>query len=323
MVVATLDHVDMRGERGQAAVEWVAVILVAAIGLGALAAVAPVDGRSLGGLVAHRFTCAVTRACDDGDDALVRAYGRADAELVRRHLPGFVFEPGERQLPVDWRECRDIACATAADDRDLDVHRTDAGRQATVFTHLLRRGDHTYVQYWAYYPDSNTAIAGSDRLWERIPLAQLAGKALTGSTQYPGYHRDDWEGIAVRIDGEGRAETRVTSHGHWQWCKQSRCGGRWGPATGWTRVSRGSHAAHVPLDARPTGFVRAVTPVPTGYRYVPLIPGRDLHERTTTSAGIRLIPLESLPRRAYRRLDPDISPPWEKDAYHDPESSES
>ena len=52
----------------------------------------------------------------------------------------------------------------------------------------------------------------------------------------------------MRIDRDGRAAVRSTSHGHWQWCKQAACRDRWGPRTGWTRVSRGSHAGHIPLD---------------------------------------------------------------------------
>ena len=31
---------------------------------------------------------------------------------------------------------------------------------------------------------------------------------------YPGYHDDDWEGHVVRIDRDGRAAVRSTSHGH-------------------------------------------------------------------------------------------------------------
>ncbi|HEX2161425.1 MAG TPA: hypothetical protein VHF88_06355 [Thermoleophilaceae bacterium] len=285
----------MTSERGQASVEWVALVLLVALATGGLLAAVPgVDGRSLGGALAHRLTCAVKGGCAD-NDALVRAYGARDAELVRRNLQGLVFEPGERQIPVDWRDCRAVPCAVAPDDRDLDVHRSAAGHRATVFTRLLRRGDRRYIQYWFYYPDSNTTWAGSDKIWRSAPLGQI-GQLVTGSERYPGYHPDDWEGAMVRVEADGRTAVRVTSHGHWQWCKRG-CEDRWGPATGWTRVSRGSHAGHVPLD-------RA-------------------RERTITADGIRLVPLESIDRSGYRRLDPGISPPWEKDAYENPESSES
>lgn len=305
----------MLREDGQATVEWVALLAIAAFVLGALAlAAGGVDGRSYGAALAHRIVCAAKGGCDDGDDALRRAYGERDADLVRRHLQGLVFEPGERQLPVDWRDCRAVDCATAADDRDLDVHRSDRGLPATVFTRLLRDGERRYVQYWLYFPDSNSTWAGSDKIWKHTPVGKVGG-LITGSDEYPGYHPDDWEGVTVRVDPDGSTAVRVTSHGHWQWCKRG-CSGAWGPATGWTRVSRGSHAGHVPTE--PLAGVRGRPPI-----HRRSLPGRDLRERTTSAEGIRLVPLETIDRRAYRRLDPDISPPWEKDAYENPESAGS
>jgi hypothetical protein len=289
----------MVSQRGQATIEWVGLILIACVVLGGLTAAAvTVDGRALGGFLAHRLTCAARGGCDDGDAALARAYGARDAALVRRHAPSLVFEPGERQLPVDWRRCRSVDCASTSDDRDLDAHRTDAGMRATVFTRVQRRGGRRYIQYWTYYPDSNTTFAGSDRIWKLAgTLGRLSGKLPNGLPPYPGYHRDDWEATAVRLDRQGRAAVRVTSHGHWRWCKQRDCEGVWGRPTGWTRVSRGSHAGHVP-------------------------PRRE-RERTATAEGIRLIPLEGTDRRSYRRIDPDIAPPWQKDAYGNPESPDS
>jgi hypothetical protein len=56
---------------------------------------------------------------------------------------------------------------------------------------------------------------------------------------------------------------------------------------------------------------------------VPLLPGRDLDERSATGEGIRLVPLETLDRRRYRPLDPEVKPPWRKDAYRNPESGSS
>lgn len=289
----------MSSQRGQAAVEWVGVILIAGIVLAGLTAAAvTVDGRSFGGFLAHRWACAARGGCDDGDAGLQQAYGARDAALVRRHLPSLVFEPGERQLPVDWRRCRSVDCARTSDDRDLDGHRTDTGRRATVFTRLQRRDGRRYIQYWTYYPDSNTKLAGSDRIWKLAgTLGRLSGKLRNGLPPYPGYHRDDWEAAAVRLDGQGRPATRVTSHGHWRWCKPNVCEGLWGPPTGWARVSSGSHAGHVPP--------------------------RRARERTATAEGIRLVPLEGIDRRSYRRLDPDIAPPWQKDAYRNPESPDS
>jgi hypothetical protein len=58
-------------------------------------------------------------------------------------------------------------------------------------------------------------------------------------------------------------------------------------------------------------------------RWVPLLPGHDLHERTTTGEGLRLVPLETLDTRSYRSNDDAIEPPWQKDAYWDPDSDDS
>ena len=305
----------MRRERGQATIESVALALLVALALAAaLAAAAPhVDGRAFGGLLAHRLVCAVRGGCDDGDAELARAYGERDARLVRAFAPGLVYEPGERQLPVDWRRCRAVRCASAPDDRELDAHRSETGASATAFTRVVRRHGRLYLQYWLYYPDSNTTFASSDRLWHGL---RRAARTLGG---YPGFHRDDWEGYQVRIDRRGRVAVRATSHGHYQWCKWRSCRNVWGPGTGWTRVSRGSHAGHVPLG-------RAVALRGRGggrrprirSRYRALLPGRDLRERTTTADGLRLVPLESVARRGYRPLDRAVTPPWRKRVYRRP-----
>ena len=297
----------MGSEQGQAAIEWIGLVLLVALAFGALPlALIDVDGRSLGGLLAHRIVCAVKGGCDDGDAALARAYGVRDAELVRRNAPNIVYEHGEPSLPVDYRRCRSRGCSDAPDDHQLDAHRTSAGRRATVFVHVIRRGGRRYVQYWFYYPDSNTTWAGSDKLW------MLSGLALV--SRYPGFHPDDWEGYQVRIEPDGRVFARATSHGHYQGCKQSDCHNRWVPATGWTRVSRGSHAGHLPLD------IESHEPL----RLRPRYPGSDLHERTSTADGLRLIPLERIDKRRYRPLEKDgPRPPWRKRAWREPEGGTS
>ena len=306
----------MTSERGQASLEWIGLVLLVSLAAGGLAGVGPsVDGRSFGGFLSHRLVCAVKGGCDDGDGALARAYGMRDAALVRRHAPNIAYEPGERSLPVDYRRCRARRCADGPDDRDADVHRTEAGERATVFVRVIRRDGRTYLQYWLYYPDSNTTWAASDKLWERSVLGLVR--------RYPGWHRDDWEAYQVRIDRDGDVYARASSHGHYQGCKQRICRNRWIGSSGWTRVSRGSHAGHLPLEMRgrapgPGRTPHAVTP-----RFTPRYPGRDMRERTSTSEGLRLIPLETLDKRGYRPLDPGVKPPWRKKAYRDPESGSS
>jgi len=314
----------MRCERGQATIEWVGLVLLASLVLGALATAVPlVDGRSFGGFLSHRILCAIKGRCSNGDQALARAHAPPDAELLRRHAPELVYERGERQLPVDFRTCRAPGCSEAPDDPDLDVHRSTTGERATAFTNVMRRGGRTYLQYFLYYPDSNSTFAGSDVAWNSTPLRFIG--------DYPGFHRDDWEGYMVRLEADGRASVRSTSHGHHQYCKQAECENDWGPITGWTRVSRGSHAGHIPLDRRVApnreGGRLARRPGLGGagkrVRYRPQLPGIDLRERTTTGDGLRLISLEEVRNRPYRRLDPDIKPPWQKSLYRDPESPES
>ena len=279
----------MRGECGQASLEWVGAVLCVTVALGAAAAVAgDVDGRSYGGWLARSVVCAVRGGCAAERDAMVAAYGPRDAELVRRYVPSLVYEPGTHTLPVDFRTCRSHRCSDAPDDRDLDVHRSTRGaHRATAFTHVVRRGGETFVQYWLYYPDSTTTVANAAGAWNTA--RRLAGAWLP---EYPGYHPDDWESVQVRLGRDGRVQVRASSHHGYQWCKQRRCRNSWGPWTGWSRVSRGSHAGHVPE--------------------------RPARERTTTGAALRLVPLESLDAGAYEPLDPGITPPWRKRVYTDP-----
>lgn len=294
----------MRCERGQATIEWTGLVLLVSLAFTAVLAFGPrVDGRSFGGWLTHEIVCAVKGGCGPGDDELVAAYGAEDAELVRRYAPNIAYEPGTLAVPVDWRECREHRCADASPERGVDVARSHRGAPATAFTHLVRRDGRTYLQYWLYYPDSSTLHAGGT----------LNHKKL-------GYHLDDWEAYEVRLDDQGRAEARATAHGSWRnrkgapdgvrWlidqapprarrlypCELRNCG-EWGRWTGWTRVTRGSHAGHIPDDAS--------------------------GERSTAGARLTLVPLETLDRSAYRRYDEDIKPPWEKDAYHDPDGETS
>jgi hypothetical protein len=55
----------VRSERGQASVEWVGLLLLVALVLGALITRArDTEGRSLGELLAQRITCAGVRGCE-------------------------------------------------------------------------------------------------------------------------------------------------------------------------------------------------------------------------------------------------------------------
>ena len=322
-------------EAGQASLEWIGVVLLVALAAAALSAAPPVlDGRSFGGFLAHHVVCASTGRCHASERELERAYGEDDAARVRALAPNLVYERGERELPVDWRDCRRPRCASAPDDPALDSHSSRARARATAFTRVLRRRGRLYIQYWLYYPDSNSALAGSDRLWERSWILPRVRELVAGTPDYPGFHRDDWEGVFVRLDPDGSTWVRASSHGHFQSCKWRVCHDKWIRPTGWVRVTRGSHSGHVPLRLEPRPGARGESaripryiPPPGSparpLRRVPLLPGRDLNERSTTGEGLRLIPLETREKRHYRPLDDHVKPPWRKRAYTDPETDES
>src|SRR5205085_3524152 len=124
-----------------------------------------VDGRSYGGALARAIVCAVRGGCDDGRDALASAYGPGDAALVRQYAPNIVYEPGEKEIPIDYRQCRTTACGNAPGDRSLDVSQTDAGVPASAFTHVVHGAGQTYIQYWFYYPDPDNTWAASHKLY--------------------------------------------------------------------------------------------------------------------------------------------------------------
>jgi hypothetical protein len=287
-------------QRGQASVEWVGLLLLVSLALAAALAFVPaMDGRPLGAALARALVCSVKGDCHAEGVLLRRAYGERDAALVRAHAPNIVYEPGTLSLPVDYRRCRSHRCSDAPDDRDLDVYRSArGGRQATAFTHLVRRGGKTYIQYWLYYPDSPSTSMGSHGIIKRFygPLG----------IHDPFDHPDDWEGYQVRIDADGKIAGRSTRHGGYTSCKGSPeplpnwCKG-WGKANGWTRVSRGSHAGHIPDRT----------------------PGTGLRERSTAAPGIRLVPLETLDHDTYKPLPGGIKPPWTKDVYTHPAGNSS
>jgi len=114
-------------ERGQSTVEWVGLLLLVVLLLGALVATGVrVPGGSLARAVASRILCAVAIADSCGDEpALIAAYGDEVGRLVRDHMPTLAFEAGSRGLPVDWRRCRRTACGDGREEGA--VRRSDAG----------------------------------------------------------------------------------------------------------------------------------------------------------------------------------------------------
>ena len=102
-----------RSERGQATIEWVALIAVLALVLaGLVTAGVRVPGTALAEEVADQIACAVRLGSGcGGPGELTIAYGSEVGGLVAEHAPLLAYERGMRSLPVDFRQCAELACA--------------------------------------------------------------------------------------------------------------------------------------------------------------------------------------------------------------------
>jgi len=300
-------------ERGQGTVEWVGLVsLLCLTMVGMLATGVAVPGADLARAVAQRVLCAAELADGCGDEPLLIAtYGDEVGRLVRRHMPTIGFESGSRAVPVDYRRCRETACGDASDDGL--VHRTDERLPVTAFTHVVDcraaareeseaagddcsggRAGRLYLGYFLYFANSAT----------------LRGVPVVGDA---GEHRDDWESVWIRIDPDGSADERASSHDGYDYSLQdldwgsdagigflrdlaedldARHPNGWGPETGLLLVSGGSHAGNA-------------AGAPRGSRFTP---GRRVH----------LIPLEPIAADDHTTFA--VSPPWLKEVWRDPEA---
>lgn len=230
--------------------EWVGLVLLVALAVAGFAAVVGVGlpGVDLARALGAKMVCAVGLSGSGCEaDPLAEAYGRDLAAQVREQAPHLLYEDGMLELPVDYRRCRRDPCSIAGSPSG-EVWKTDDGLPATAFVHVVdcraesieaseregyecwgARAGHLYVQYWLYFPDSQTEPFG-----ER------------------GYHADDWESFQIRV-GE-QVDARASSHHSYNydggienwptdagvWTKPG-----WGPYSPGYHVSAGSHAGHV------------------------------------------------------------------------------
>lgn len=291
--------------------EWVGLVaLVSLVMVGLLAAGAPGPGATLARAIGAKLLCAAALADRCGDEpALIAAYGSEIGKLARDQMPSLAFEQGSRALPVDFRRCRSSACADGSA-RGL-VDRTDSGLPVTAFVHVIDCRDagqppieadcsgdsagNLYLQFWLYYPDSAT-LRG-------VPVAGAAG-----------YHRDDWESVQIRIEPDGDADERASSHHGYNYGRSpanvgsdagvgplktlaeavgARPRNGWGPQRGLLRVSGGSHAGNA------SGFLNL--------------------DRIVLGRRVLLVPLEPIAAAATRH-DFAVSPPWQKQVWRDPEA---
>jgi hypothetical protein len=312
-----------RSQRGQTTVEWVGLVtLVCVLLVAVLAASGQAGSASLARAIAGRIVCALDlgETCASEPD-LVAAYGVETAGLVREHAPWVFYEEGMTALPVDYRDCRESECSTS--DRLGPLAETDAGLPVTAFVHVVDcrvpeaapagadcsgpRAGKLYLQYWFYYVDSAT-LEGEGL--QKQAMAKLGR---------PGFHADDWESYQVRIGPHG-ADARAGSHhgynyegGARNWASDAgmtpvneavedlglRENRGWGPETGITWVSGGSHAGHVKDDPAAR-----------------LIQGD--YQRWTEPGGLTLVPLEPI---ASEDADAEfaIVAPWLKEVWRDGE----
>jgi hypothetical protein len=315
-----------RSDRGQATIEWLGLLLLAGIVLGAavLAVGLRPPGLELADAIADRLACAVRLSKNCGSDPrLEAAYGRDLRAALQAHAPMLLYEDGMNALPVDFRRCREDRCAHGPGDGF--VVRSDAGRPVVAFTHAIDcrpagraaaeaagadcsgdRAGRLYLQYWFYYPGSATS-EGSTFLKRPI-------RKLSAAVGRPSYHRDDWESYQVRIGPDGRF-ARASSHHGYSYELRGRgliAGHRirlrrdgtivvrraprvvngWGPDVGTLYVSGGSHAGNARVYKRVA--------------------------RVTKAHRVTLIPLRWISRRDASTFA--VTPPWRKRVFLDPES---
>ncbi len=257
--------------RAQAALELVVLLGLLALAGVLVAAAARADGAGWARRIVHALPGERPERRDDRWALRSDRYG----PLLRRYAPTLVLERDrwgeDRAVPVDVAVCRRPACAALGTG------------VAVAYTHVVDRPGVTYLQYWLYYPDSRTTHA---------PVKGLQG-----------YHRDDWEGVIVRVTDTGAAAVRVTAHQGVVGLRPWWAGDPgWRPVTGRPRVYRasGSHAmgfAPVGIDApldRWNGTLAELA-----------------------GARLRLLPADSAPALRLR-YDPAAAPPWRKRLWRDP-----
>jgi hypothetical protein len=195
--------------------------------------------------------------------------------LVRRYSPRLVLERDsygqDEAVPVDFVACRQPRCA-----------RVGVARP-TAFVHVVRRAAVVYLEFWLYYPDSRGA---------HLPVPALRG-----------YHRDDWEGVLVRIDAHG-ATARATAHLGLQGVRPW-----WASDPGWH-----------PIGPHPTVY-RASGSHANGFSRDDLdLAGDAWNGALATVTLADLEPADEAPARR-ARFDPEASPPWHKLLWRHPEAT--
>jgi hypothetical protein len=193
----------------------------------------------------------------------------AELGLARRYAPVVVAERGDGEQPVDFRRCRGPSCAR--------------GARPVLFVHVVRRPGATYVEYWEYLPDSRTAH--------------------TGVAAFDGFHRDDWEGVIVKLGPTGgvvgaRASAHLGWAGRHPWWQLAR--NDWAPYPASVYRASGSHAG---------SFQRSAIDVA----------GDGWSGDAPSGSSPLLLPADAA-RSGATAFDPAATPPWRKQVWSDPEA---
>ncbi|MCO5327346.1 MAG: hypothetical protein M9964_09885 [Solirubrobacterales bacterium] len=293
-------------EDGQAAPEYAGVVLLVATLLSIVLTMAgsALPGGSLARALASKLVCAVGSAGACGEEAAAldpsspteAVYGIELAAMLDERAPEISFEPDDFvSLPVDYRECRNRSCADSI--RHGSLEHTQTGLEPTVFTHVIDCRDPEAAAAAGY--DCSGERAGNVYLqyWLYYPDSATHGFGASG------YHEDDWEGYQVKVDPEtGQAEARASSHHGYN----GRGGdpindvgitaGKpgWDSVLGHLHVAAGSHAGMTERG--------------------------DEDDRWLAPPNLRLIPLEPI-AEAGDAPEFEITPPWGKGVWSDPEAT--
>jgi hypothetical protein len=190
--------------------------------------------------------------------------------MARSHAPHLIPERGDGEQPVDALRCRVPECAR--------------GVRPVLYVHAVRRGGFVYLEYWEYLPESRTAH--------------------TGIAEMDGYHRDDWEGVIVKLRGDGAVVgARASAHLGWSgrspwWALRT---ADWAPYPAAVYRASGSHAGSFRRDG------------------VDLAGDGWDGDAAASGAEPLLLPADAL-RDHGVTFDPGAVPPWQKQVWSDPES---
>jgi hypothetical protein len=255
-------------ERAQGTVEYLGLLAVLAVLLGIVALVSSADAPRLEWARLLRSA----RHTHTPDERALR--NPVLGALIASAAPSLVLERDvhgdDIAIPVS-DACRRPGCAAYGNAR------------CVLYVHVVRSPERTVLEYWTYYPRSQT---------DHLPLRVLQGA-----------HHDDWEGLLVAFSSAGhllgaRGSAHLGWNGSTPWWDERR--ENWAPYAGVAYRAAGSHAVGLrrgDLDLAGDGWNGDLAVVPAG--------SCDLRAADRAARGARV-------------FDPGAVAPWDKQAWSDP-----